>query len=107
MLDAAWGEVPEIMRPAATVTLAAHLDKLFDEGRLPDGVQRPGASDRRPSEPTIRLRASASKPRRQSRDPAEGGGSEPPGAASRGGSRSPASFERGGQGRGADSVGGG
>ncbi len=26
---------------AATVTLAAHLDKLADEGRLPDGVERP------------------------------------------------------------------
>ena len=41
MLDAAWGEVPEVLRPAATVTLAAHLDKLADEGRLPGGVQRP------------------------------------------------------------------
>jgi glyoxylase-like metal-dependent hydrolase (beta-lactamase superfamily II) len=41
MLDAAWGDVPEMMRPAATVTLAAHLDKLADEGRLPDGVERP------------------------------------------------------------------
>jgi glyoxylase-like metal-dependent hydrolase (beta-lactamase superfamily II) len=41
MLDAAWGDVPELLRPAATVTLAAHLDKLADEGRLPDGVQRP------------------------------------------------------------------
>ena len=41
MLDAAWGDVPEHLRPAATVTLAAHLDKLAGEGRLPDGVQRP------------------------------------------------------------------
>ena len=41
MLDAAWTEVPEVLRPAATVTLAAHLDKLADEGRLPKGVQRP------------------------------------------------------------------
>ena len=30
-----------MLRPAAAVTLAAHLDKLDDEGRLPDGVQRP------------------------------------------------------------------
>ena len=45
MLDAAWGDVPEIMRPAATVTLAAHLDKLSDEGRLPDGVQRPSPGE--------------------------------------------------------------
>lgn len=41
MLDAAWAGVPEILRPAATVTLAAHLDKLAAEGRLPDGVERP------------------------------------------------------------------
>jgi glyoxylase-like metal-dependent hydrolase (beta-lactamase superfamily II) len=41
MLDAAWGDVPEPLRPAAAVTLAAHLDKLADEGRLPAGVQRP------------------------------------------------------------------
>jgi glyoxylase-like metal-dependent hydrolase (beta-lactamase superfamily II) len=41
MLDAAWDDVPEHLRAAATVTLAAHLDKLAGEGRLPDGVQRP------------------------------------------------------------------
>lgn len=41
LLDGAWPEVPELLRPAATVTLAAHLDKLDDEGRLPPGVQRP------------------------------------------------------------------
>ena len=41
MLDAAWDDAPEILRPAAAVTLAAHLDKLEDEGRLPDGVERP------------------------------------------------------------------
>ena len=41
LLNAAWTEVPEVLRPAATVTLAAHLDKLADEGRLPEGVQRP------------------------------------------------------------------
>jgi hypothetical protein len=41
MLDAAWSDVPDQLRPAATVTLAAHLDKLADEGRLPDGVERP------------------------------------------------------------------
>ncbi len=42
MLDAAWSEVPAQLRPAATVTLAAHLDKLDGEGRLPPDVQRPG-----------------------------------------------------------------
>jgi glyoxylase-like metal-dependent hydrolase (beta-lactamase superfamily II) len=42
MLDAAWNDVPAAMRPAATVTLEAHLDKLAAEGRLPSDVQRPG-----------------------------------------------------------------
>lgn len=41
MLDAAWSDVPEIMRPAAAVTLAAHLDKLDEEHLLPSGVERP------------------------------------------------------------------
>jgi hypothetical protein len=33
--------VPAILRQAAAVTLAAHLDKLAEEGRLPEGVERP------------------------------------------------------------------
>lgn len=41
LLDEAWAEVPAALRPAAAVTLAAHLDKLSDEGRLPEGVERP------------------------------------------------------------------
>jgi len=41
LLDAAWDDVPENLRPAASITLAAHLDKLAGEGRLPDGVERP------------------------------------------------------------------
>ena len=41
LLDAAWSDVPEIMRPAAAVTLAAHLDKLAEDGLLPEGVERP------------------------------------------------------------------
>jgi glyoxylase-like metal-dependent hydrolase (beta-lactamase superfamily II) len=41
LLDAAWADAPALLRPAAAVTLAAHLDKLADEGRLPDGVERP------------------------------------------------------------------
>jgi len=41
LLDAVWPEVPRQMRPLASVTLAAHLDKLEDEGLLPAGVQRP------------------------------------------------------------------
>jgi glyoxylase-like metal-dependent hydrolase (beta-lactamase superfamily II) len=41
LLDAAWADVPAQLRPAAAVTLAAHLDKLDGEGRLPEGVERP------------------------------------------------------------------
>ena len=41
LLDAAWSDAPASLRLAATVTLAAHLDKLADEGRLPEGVERP------------------------------------------------------------------
>ncbi|MDQ6817000.1 MAG: MBL fold metallo-hydrolase [Actinomycetota bacterium] len=41
LLDEVWDDVPAALRPAAAVTLAAHLDKLADEGRLPDGVERP------------------------------------------------------------------
>ena len=41
LLDAAWPEVPLPLRGAARATLAAHLDKLGSEGRLPAGVERP------------------------------------------------------------------
>ena len=41
LLDSAWSDAPHLLRPAATLTLAAHLDKLEEEGRLPDGVERP------------------------------------------------------------------
>lgn len=41
LLDAVWPDVSESMRPLASVTLAAHLDKLYDEQVLPEGVQRP------------------------------------------------------------------
>jgi glyoxylase-like metal-dependent hydrolase (beta-lactamase superfamily II) len=41
LLDRAWADAPAALRPAAAVTLAAHLDKLDEEGRLPDGVERP------------------------------------------------------------------
>ncbi len=41
LLDEAWDDVPPELRPAATVTLAAHLDKLADEDRLPANVERP------------------------------------------------------------------
>jgi glyoxylase-like metal-dependent hydrolase (beta-lactamase superfamily II) len=38
LLDAAWSDVPSVLRPAARVTLEAHLEKLRDEGRLPPGL---------------------------------------------------------------------
>jgi glyoxylase-like metal-dependent hydrolase (beta-lactamase superfamily II) len=41
LLDAVWPEIPEQLRPLATATLAAHLDKLEDEQILPAGVERP------------------------------------------------------------------
>jgi len=41
LLDSAWADVPAPLRGAATVTLAAHLDKLAGEGCLPEGVERP------------------------------------------------------------------
>lgn len=41
LLDAAWADAPAPLRGAATVTLAAHLDKLQEEGRLPHDVERP------------------------------------------------------------------
>ena len=36
-----WADAPAMLRPAVEVTLAAHLDKLDEEGRLPEGVERP------------------------------------------------------------------
>jgi glyoxylase-like metal-dependent hydrolase (beta-lactamase superfamily II) len=41
LLDAAWPDVPQRLRPAAAITLAAHLDKLEEDGRALDGVERP------------------------------------------------------------------
>jgi Beta-lactamase associated winged helix domain len=38
LLDAAWSEVPAELRPAARLTLEAHLEKLSSEGRLPPGT---------------------------------------------------------------------
>ncbi len=40
LLDRAWSDVPARLRPFAEITLAAHLDKLGEEGRLPDDVER-------------------------------------------------------------------
>lgn len=40
LLDAAWADVPPALRGAAAATLAAHLDKLEAEGRLPPDLRR-------------------------------------------------------------------
>jgi glyoxylase-like metal-dependent hydrolase (beta-lactamase superfamily II) len=40
LLDRVWDDAPPSLRLAATATLAAHLGKLEEEGRLPAGVQR-------------------------------------------------------------------
>lgn len=40
LLDDAWSDAPAFLRPAAVVTLHAHLDKLAEEGRLPEDVAR-------------------------------------------------------------------
>ena len=39
LLDAAWADVPEPMRPAAALAMRAHLEKLEAEGRLPSGLE--------------------------------------------------------------------
>ncbi len=41
LLHRAWADAPASLRLAATATLMAHLGKLDEEGRLPDGVERP------------------------------------------------------------------
>lgn len=38
LLDHAWSDAPENLRPAAMLTMQAHLQKLAEEGRLPDGM---------------------------------------------------------------------
>jgi glyoxylase-like metal-dependent hydrolase (beta-lactamase superfamily II) len=44
LLDEAWSDAPAALRPAAAATLAAHLDKLAEEGDLPADVERPQVS---------------------------------------------------------------
>ena len=41
LLDRVWADAPAGLRMAATITLASHLGKLDEEGRLPDGVEEP------------------------------------------------------------------
>jgi glyoxylase-like metal-dependent hydrolase (beta-lactamase superfamily II) len=40
LLDEVWDDAPAALRPAAALTLESHLEKLAQEGRLPDGVER-------------------------------------------------------------------
>lgn len=45
LLAVVWDDVPPELLPAAQVTLAAHLDRLDEEDRLPEGVERPDVPD--------------------------------------------------------------
>lgn len=38
LLDRAWADAPTELRPVAALSLRAHLDKLGEEGRLPDDL---------------------------------------------------------------------
>jgi len=40
LLDAAWSDAPAALRDFAALSLASHLEKLAEEGRLPEGVER-------------------------------------------------------------------
>jgi glyoxylase-like metal-dependent hydrolase (beta-lactamase superfamily II) len=42
LLDSAWSDAPAELRYFAGLSLASHLEKLAEEGRLPDGVERAG-----------------------------------------------------------------
>jgi glyoxylase-like metal-dependent hydrolase (beta-lactamase superfamily II) len=42
LLDAAWSDAPPELRYFAGLSLASHLEKLAEEGRLPEGVERSG-----------------------------------------------------------------
>jgi glyoxylase-like metal-dependent hydrolase (beta-lactamase superfamily II) len=39
LLDSAWADAPAQLRPAAGLSLRAHLGKLAEEGRLPEGLE--------------------------------------------------------------------
>jgi glyoxylase-like metal-dependent hydrolase (beta-lactamase superfamily II) len=38
LLDSAWSDAPSELRNFAALSLASHLEKLSEEGRLPEGV---------------------------------------------------------------------
>jgi glyoxylase-like metal-dependent hydrolase (beta-lactamase superfamily II) len=39
LLDSAWPDAPAELRDFAALSLASHLEKLAEEGRLPEGVE--------------------------------------------------------------------
>jgi glyoxylase-like metal-dependent hydrolase (beta-lactamase superfamily II) len=41
LLDSAWSDAPAELRDFAALSLASHLEKLAEEGRLPEGTWRP------------------------------------------------------------------
>ena len=45
LLDSAWSDAPAELRDFAALSLVSHLEKLAEEGRLPEGVE--GAGRRR------------------------------------------------------------
>jgi glyoxylase-like metal-dependent hydrolase (beta-lactamase superfamily II) len=45
LLDRAWSDAPRELRGAALLTLVAHLDRLAEDGLVPDGVERPEIPD--------------------------------------------------------------
>ena len=51
LLDRAWSDAPPELRDFAALSLASHLEKLAEEGRLPEGVEpgsiRPDRADER------------------------------------------------------------
>ena len=48
LLDSAWSDAPVELRPAARLTLEAHLEKLAAEGRLPPELHEPPVLDSKP-----------------------------------------------------------
>ena len=42
LLDSAWSDAPAELRDFAALSLASHLEKLAEEGRLPSGTWAPG-----------------------------------------------------------------
>jgi hypothetical protein len=39
LLEEVWDDVPDMLKGAAAIAMEAHLEKLSDEGRLPDDLR--------------------------------------------------------------------